>query len=199
MNDSTQQPTSKGFLTSGTYKIIFILSLLILIILIGFALLSNTGQNNINKLEPGSPSVNKEKEYFLYFPKLPEFESDFNSMKPVIRTTNREDVATFLVEEFFKGPTVEERSKGLGGLYSFSFEGESNCNEKDFQVNIEEEIAYIKFCRPTLLIGDIAPEFRMSMDLTLTQLDGVKRVIIFNQDGECWNQLSEEDNTCLVE
>ncbi len=138
--------------------------------------------------------------YDVFFPKMPEFTEDFTFVKPVQRSTDREDVATFLVEELFKGPTEEEASEGLSDIYTLELTGASNCSGEDFELSIQNQVALFKFCRSTTGENDLRnPDFIVSLNETLKQFDTVDSVIVLNKDGGCWNDLSGIGASCSVD
>ena len=78
----------------------------------------------------------------------------------VFRSTTRKDVATFLIEEIIKGPSSVELTKDFKPTFGVNnqiwFVTTSNCNSKDFKITINNKIATIKFCRDTMLAGDMS-------------------------------------------
>jgi hypothetical protein len=117
--------------------------------------------------------------------------------EPVIRETTRADVATFALEELIKGPMPEEVNQGLGqtfGTNAFvSFADQSNCNGKDFTIAISNGTATVKFCRSTLLSGDMSGYVVTGeIAATLKKFSTIKKVIVLNKAGQCFDDMRGE-------
>lgn len=119
--------------------------------------------------------------------------------EPVIRETTRSDVATFAIEEIIKGPTPEEINQGLGQTFGTGkfvvFTDSSNCSGRDFSINVTNGTATVRFCRSTQLTGDssgyiVTGEFVS----TLKKFSTVKKVVVLNKAGQCFNNMSGKVN-----
>lgn len=114
--------------------------------------------------------------------------------QPTLRTTLRNDVATFAIEEIILGPTETEKSQGfapsIGPDRFVTFIDASNCSGKDFTLNISQGSAILRFCRATTLSGDMSG-FIVSEQITetLKQFPEIQKVTILNKNGTCFNDM----------
>ncbi len=115
----------------------------------------------------------------------------------VERTTDREDLATYAIEQIISGPTLEDKQTanldGTFGQNSFGwFEGASNCGEDDFTIMIsDEKVATVKFCKTTMLAGDMSGFIiEDQIRRTLKQFPTIEKVEILNSQGSCFDDMS---------
>jgi hypothetical protein len=127
-----------------------------------------------------------------------------NRVSPTIQ------VGTYSIQLLIAGPTPEERASGLFSELNDAFTGPSNCagslpvDGPDFTLTLnmkgttpEQGTATLKFCRPTSLAGiGTGARIAAEIDATLLQFSSVKKVVILNSAGNCFNDLSTQ-NTCL--
>lgn len=113
----------------------------------------------------------------------------------VIRKTTRKDVATFAIEEIIKGPSSTELTKELkptfGKGYQMWFVSESNCNGRDFKIEINNKIAKVQFCKDSMLAGDMSGFIiTEQISKTLKQFSTIEKVQILNSKGYCLDDMS---------
>jgi hypothetical protein len=148
---------------------------------------------------PTATQTGKKTQVTVYHFSKPMFNKPNNVIywEPVIRETTRVDVATFALEELIKGPMPEEINQGLGptfGANAFvSFADSSNCSGKDFTIAVASEIATVKFCRGTLLSGDMSGYVVTGeIAATLKKFSTIKKVIVLNKAGQCFDDMRGE-------
>jgi hypothetical protein len=137
----------------------------------------------------------------LYFSKDPESEDDYSYFASVDRVTTRLDVATFLTEEYLKGPSATEQAAGfyVGDIDGPepTFTDASNCSGKDFGINIVDRVATLRFCRTLVAIGGAYDaRFLEGLKYNINQFDTVDRTIVLDKSGHCLFDLSGTDE-CL--
>ena len=127
-----------------------------------------------------------------------------NRISPTIQ------VGTYAIQMLIAGPTPEERASGLFSELNDAFTGPSTCNGSlpvggpDFTLTLnmkgttpEQGTATLKFCRPMALAGEgTGARITAEIDATMLQFSSVKKVVIFNSAGNCFNDLSTQ-NLCL--
>jgi hypothetical protein len=135
------------------------------------------------------------------------------SVAPVNRVSPTAQVEEFSVQMLIAGPTSEERAAGLFSEFNSAFSGPSTCvsgampvGGPDFTLTLnmkgttpEQGTATLKLCRPTELAGE-GTGFRIGAEITntLEQFPTVKKVIILNQQGNCWSGVDlRGGNACL--
>jgi hypothetical protein len=140
--------------------------------------------------------LGKQKQLRVFFPKSPVSSNDFTKVEPVIRTTSRSDVGSFALEQLIAGPTAAEQAKGFENPFP-KFQGNSNCNGKDFTLSISQQVGKVKFCRSVITAG-IGQDVRIqnSIESTLKQFPTIKTVVLLDQKGDCFNDASGE-NLCF--
>lgn len=121
-------------------------------------------------------------------------------------------VGTYAIMMLIAGPTPEERAAGLFSELNDAFSGPSTClvggamsvDGPDFTLTLnmkgttpEQGTATLKFCRPTQLPGE-GTGWRIKAEIsgTLLQFSTIKKVVILNEGGGCWDDLSGQ-NLCL--
>lgn len=148
---------------------------------------------------PGhSPKSPLDRSVKVFFPQTPDGDTQIGEVEPVWRSTDRIDGAEFAIEQLIAGPTPEERERGLRDEILLT--GESNCGGENFTLSISDAAeARLQFCRGVISAG-IGQDVRIrnAIESTLQQFSTVEKVIILNQYGDCFKDLSGE-NLCLVE
>ncbi|HEY9632332.1 MAG TPA: GerMN domain-containing protein [Coleofasciculaceae cyanobacterium] len=130
----------------------------------------------------------------VFFPKQPRSNNDLSYVESVSRTTGSQSLARFAVEQLIAGPTRDERQKGFAG--AIQLRGSSNC-ASDFKLSISQGVARTQFCRTIVSagVGDDA-RIKSSLTATLKQFKSVQSVIILDEKGNCFGDMSGE-NRCL--
>ena len=132
------------------------------------------------------------------------------TVTPVDRMSPTIDVGTYAIQMLIAGPTPEEHAAGLFSELNDAFTGPSSCNGSlpvggpDFTLTLnmkgtspEQGTATLKFCRPMALAGEgTGARITAEIDATLMQFSTVKKVVILNSSGNCFNDLSTQ-NRCL--
>ena len=147
----------------------------------------------------------------VYFSQAPAaLESDFTTVTAVNRISPTKGVGTFAIQMLVAGPTPDERAQGMFSEMNSMFTGPSVCNGSlpvggpDFTLTLnmkgstsEQGTATLKFCRPTSLAG-VGAGARIGTEInrTLLQFPTIKKVVILDSNGTCWNDLSGL-NQCL--
>lgn len=122
-----------------------------------------------------------ERQIQVYFPTEG---GEFTDVEPVIRTTDRVDVATFAIEQLIEGPRDAEEEQGLVNPIQLS--GESVCGNQDFTISIEDNMAIVQFCRDVIR-GGVGDDARLeeAIKTTLTQFSTVDEVVLLDKNGNC--------------
>ena len=133
----------------------------------------------------------------VYFSKEPESLDDFTYTRAVTRNSDRADMGTYTIEQLIAGPANTEVSQGLFSPLKGKLQGESNCGGKDFALAVSERIARLRFCRE-IVSGGVGDDARITSTIsdTLEQFSSVDSVIILTRDGNCFGDLSGQ-NQCL--
>jgi hypothetical protein len=119
-------------------------------------------------------------------------------------------VGTYAIQMLIAGPTPEERAAGLFSELNSAFSGPSTClgslpvGGADFTLSLnmkgttpEQGTATLQFCRPTTLPGEgTGARIKAEINATLMQFSSIKKVVILNASGGCWDDLSGQ-NLCL--
>jgi hypothetical protein len=123
--------------------------------------------------------------------------SPFFDLSPVERVTSRKDVATFAMEEYFKGPTETEKIQGLCRPIGDA-EGGNKCGiSADFTISVTDGVATYKQCRAVELgDGPGTSRFAEAISKNISQFNTVSKVIVLDSNGNCLSDLSGLDN-CL--
>jgi hypothetical protein len=134
------------------------------------------------QVDTTSGSFYDQRQVAVYFPETNR--EDLDEVLPVVRTTNRIDVAEFAIEQLLQGPNPAERD--VVAPLPVELSGESVCGNQDFTVAIEDETAIVQFCRRVVRggVGDDAA-LESSIKTTLKQFSTVDQVVLLNQDGTC--------------
>jgi hypothetical protein len=156
----------------------------------------------------GSPTVTPTSagaySVLVYLSKRPDSDSNPNAVFPVSRLSPTLGVATYAIEQLLTGPLPAEASAGYYTDFVGALSGPSNCGGPDFTIapNMrgsvpEQGTVTLQFCRAVGIPGELAG-FRMvaEVNATLQQFPNIKKDIILNENGHCFNDLRGGD-TCL--
>ncbi|HEU5440306.1 MAG TPA: GerMN domain-containing protein [Ktedonobacterales bacterium] len=140
----------------------------------------------------------------VYFSRHPDSDNDPTKVFSVQRQSPTLGVATYAINQLIAGPTAAEQAQGLYTPLTESLSGTSNCGSADFKITLDHRgskaetgTATLQFCRTTSLAGDLTgPRIKAEITKTLTQFSNIKQVVILNKDGECFDDLSGQNN-CL--
>jgi hypothetical protein len=133
------------------------------------------------------------------------------TVTPVTRISPTLQVGAYSIQMLIAGPTPEERASGLFSELNDTFTGPSNCagslpvGGPDFMLTLNMNgttpapgTATLKFCRPMALAGiGTGARITAEIDATLEQFSSVKKVVILNSSGNCFDDLSGQ-NHCLT-
>lgn len=115
----------------------------------------------------------------VYFPIRPKSVSQFAYTESVERTTQRDDLARFAVEQLIDGPSPAEAEVGF--YSTLVLEGESTCGGEDFILRIDETTknANLQFCK-SINYRNRGDDERVQASLarTLTELPSISSLII---------------------
>lgn len=130
----------------------------------------------------------------VFFPKNPEQQNDLSYVAPVWRQTQNSGVAQFAIAQVIAGPTRQEQR--LGFLAPIRLRGTSNCGQ-DFTLSITSNVANVRFCKQVVSAG-VGDDARIlsSINKTLKQFPSIKSVVVLDQKGKCFGDMSGE-NRCL--
>ncbi len=130
----------------------------------------------------------------VFFPKNPEQRNNMSYVAPVWRQARNSAVAQFAIAQVIAGPTPQE--KRLGFMTPINLRGASNCG-KDFNLAIAANTAKLQFCRQ-IVSGGVGDDARVisSITTTLKQFPTIRSVVILDQKGNCFGDMSGE-NRCL--
>lgn len=140
----------------------------------------------------------------VYFSKHPDSDNDVNKTFPVSRVSPTLGVATFAIGQLFAGPTTTEQARGYYSPWVGIFSGASNCGGPTFKITLDHRgttpapgVATLQLCKETQLPGDLAgARAEATAEATLLQFSNIKKVVILNWQGACFNDLSGL-NLCL--
>lgn len=147
----------------------------------------------------------------VFFSQAPQaLETNLTAVTAVNRISPTQSVATFALQMLIAGPTPDERARGMFSEMNGMFTGPSTCNGSlpvggpDFTLTLnmkgstpEQGTATLKFCRQTALAGvGTGARIGTEIDKTLLQFPTIKKVVILDVSGSCWNDLSGQ-NVCL--
>ncbi|HEY7834419.1 MAG TPA: hypothetical protein VIG30_12660 [Ktedonobacterales bacterium] len=135
----------------------------------------------------------------VFFSKHPETDSNVTAVFAVSRVSPTVAVGTFAIQQLILGPTPSETASGYFTELTASLGGASNCGGPDFTYTVDNgaHSGTLRFCRPTTLPGDLSGgRIKAEITATLTQFPNVTKVIILNDTGHCFDDLSGGD-LCL--
>jgi hypothetical protein len=147
----------------------------------------------------------------VFFSKSPEsIETNFSAVYAVDRISPTSAVGTFAIQLLIAGPTLSEQQAGYFTELNTMLSGPSNCSAPlpvggpDFRLTLDKKgtvtetgTATVKFCR-SLTSPGIGADARVTAEInaTLKQFSGIKKVVIFTEDGHCFGDESGKD-LCL--
>jgi hypothetical protein len=140
----------------------------------------------------------------VYFSKHPDSDNNPLTVVAVHRVSPGTGVATYAIQQLIAGPTPSEASAGFYTELTSALSGPSNCGGADFQITLDKRgttpepgTATLRFCRTTSLPGDLSGgRIQAQIDHTLQQFSTIKRDVVLNSGGHCFNDLSGMD-LCL--
>ncbi|HEX8032851.1 MAG TPA: hypothetical protein VF510_03345 [Ktedonobacterales bacterium] len=145
----------------------------------------------------------------VYFTKHPDSDSNPLAVFALTRATTTigtNDQATFALEEMLKGPTQAERAQGYYSPFDGQLALQSYCAGpfRDFDLTLDHRgstsepgTATLQFCRRVDIPGELAgPRMSAMVTSTLTQFPAIKKVVILNYQGNCFDDLQGQ-NACL--
>ncbi len=146
----------------------------------------------------------------VFFSRFPQSASNSSAVFPVSRISPTIGVGTFAIQLLIAGPTTAEHSAGYFSELNSILSGPSNCTAPfptggpDFILTLNKKgnvtetgTATLRFCRATSSPG-IGADARIKAEInaTLKQFSSIKKVVILNEDGHCFADLSG-NNVCL--
>lgn len=147
----------------------------------------------------------------VYFAKHPDTDNNPTAVFAVTRATpssaaTTQERATFALEQLLQGPTQAERAQGYYSPFDGQLALQSVCSEPfhDFELTfdhrgpmMEQGTAMFQFCRRVDIPGDLdGPRMSTMITTTLMQFAPIKRVVILNYMGACFDDL-QGINACL--
>lgn len=145
----------------------------------------------------------------VYFAKHPDTDNTPTAVFAVTRAASATmtlDRATYALEEMLKGPTQDERTQGYYSPFDGQLALQSVCTGpfRDFDLvldhkgtNSEQGTATLRFCRRVDIPGDLdGPRMSTMITSTLLQFNAIKKVVILNYQGDCFDDLQGR-NACL--
>lgn len=140
----------------------------------------------------------------VYFGKHPDSDNDPTKTFAVSRVSPTLGVATYAIGQLFAGPTAAEQSAGYYTPWAGIFSGSSNCGGPTFKITLDHRgptpapgVATLQLCKQTQLPGDLAgARASATATATLLQFSNIKKVVILNAQGSCFDDLSGM-NLCL--
>lgn len=133
----------------------------------------------------------------VYFSRHPDSDTRPAAVFAVDRTSPTLGVATFAIAQLLAGPQPTEESQGYFTPLEGALSGSSTCEGADFRITldrnrtqVETGTATIQFCRGMRGLGDTPSAMaRNEIVSTLTQFSNIKKVVIVNSDGSCFDDL----------
>jgi hypothetical protein len=145
----------------------------------------------------------------VYFARHPDTDNNPTAVVAVQRTTSAATIqarATFALEALLQGPTAAERSQGLYSPFDGHVGADFLCQgaSRNFDLTLDHRgtlsetgTATVQFCRNVTIAGDLdGPRMSTMIGSTLMQFSSIKRVVILNADGRCFDDLQGQ-NACL--
>lgn len=113
------------------------------------------------------------------------------------RSTSRDDLIAYSIEEIIEGPDEEEQAEGLYTELTFDAESESVCGGEDFELQSEDGVFLVQLCRDLENAGDLAAEATALSQITqtLAQYPDVDTSTAVDPEGNCLAE-ADEDNLC---
>ncbi len=133
----------------------------------------------------------------VYFSRHPDSDTRPAAVFAVNRTSPTLGVATFSIAELLAGPPPSEESQGYFTPLEGALSGPSTCGGADFRITLDRNrtqaetgTATLQFCRTMRGLGDTPSAMaRNEIVSTLTQFTNIKKVVIVNPDGSCFDDL----------
>ncbi len=135
----------------------------------------------------------------VFFSRHPDSDNNPAAVFPVNRVSSTSGVGTYAIQQLIAGPTPAEAAAQYYTELTAAIGGTSNCGGPDFKLTIDNtnHVATLRFCKPTSLPGDLSgPRIKAEIVATLTQFPNVTKVIILDNTGHCFDDLSGLD-LCL--
>jgi len=113
------------------------------------------------------------------------------------RSTSRNDLIAYTLEEMIAGPTEEEQQDGLYSELILAADSESNC-DGDFRIDNDETTFVVQLCRDTENYNDNDANIVTIAQIlqTMSQFPDAEDVVILDRDDNCFGDTSG-DNDCL--
>lgn len=140
----------------------------------------------------------------VYFSKHPDSDNTPTKTFPVSRVSPTLGVATYAIGQLFAGPTAAEQAAGYYTPWAGVLSGPSNCGGPAFKITLDHRgptpapgVATLQLCKQSQLPGDLAgTRASATATATLLQFSNIKKVVILNYQGSCFDDLSGM-NLCL--
>jgi hypothetical protein len=156
-----------------------------------------------------TPSATSATTVKVFFARHPDTDNNPTRVFPVSRTTTAtttRDKATFALNEMLKGTTADERAQNYYSPFDGKLALQSVCpgEFRSFDLTLnskgktpEAGTATLQFCRRVDIAGDLeGPRMAAMATSTLMQFAEIKKVVILNYHGDCFDDL-RGDNACL--
>lgn len=183
-----------------------LLTLLALLLTACGATTSGPGGNATPTVKPtGAPGSTVQ----VFYAKHPDTDDNPVKVFPLLRTTTATtmlDKATFALREMLKGPTLDERSQNYYSPFDGKLALQSVCpgEFRDFDLTLnyrgktaEPGTVTMQFCRRVDIGGDLeGPRMKAMISSTLMQFSEIKKVVILDYKGGCFDDL-QGANACL--
>jgi hypothetical protein len=181
-------------------------------LVLGLAVLLLTACGVTTPPGPGAnvpPTVTPTTTVKVFFARHPDTDNNPTLVFPVLRTTtatSTRDKGTFALNEMLRGTTTDERTQGYYSPFDGKIALQSACAGEfrsfDLTLNYrgktpEAGTATLQFCRRVEIAGDLeGPRMTAMVTSTLMQFAEIKKVVILNDHGDCFDDL-RGGNTCL--
>ena len=198
-------PGASRWLSHGRLAAVAMGLSILMLVVTGCGASTPTGASTTPTATPGSANVS------VYFTRHPASDSDPTKVFAVTRAmpttvTTTVAKATYALQQLFAGPTQAERSQGYYSPFDGQLALQSVCpgEFRDFDLNLDHRgataeagTATLQFCRRVDIPGDLAgPRMAAMVTSTLLQFTTIKKVVILNSVGECFDDL-QGANACL--
>ncbi|HEU5441665.1 MAG TPA: hypothetical protein VFU88_20440 [Ktedonobacterales bacterium] len=133
----------------------------------------------------------------VYFSRHPDSDARPAAVFAVDRTSPTLGVATYSIAQLVAGPLPSEKSQGYFTPLEGALSGTSNCAGADFRITLDTNRTHpetgtttLQFCRSMRGLGDTPSVMaRNEIVTTLMQFANIKKVVITNADGSCFDDL----------
>ena len=204
-NSPHKQPVVHTRRWSGWLLAVPLTISLLALLLTGCGVTTTPGPGATSTATPGAQSTTVK----VFFTRHPDSDNNPVAVFPVERTTTATytvDKATFALQEMLKGPTLAERGQNYYSPFDGKLALQSVCpgEFRDFDLTlnhkgktVEDGTATLRFCRRVDIGGDLeGPRMQAMIASTLTQFAEIKKVVILDYHGNCFDDL-RGDNACL--